>query len=64
MKQQILSQFPWMQLSSLALVIFFAFFLALLVITNLKLQKKIHAQASQLPLEEGQLSKESHHVGA
>jgi cbb3-type cytochrome oxidase subunit 3 len=61
-KQQILTQFPWMGLSSLALVIFFSFFVALLVITNLKPQKKIQERASQLPLEEGE--KESHHVRA
>jgi|GEM_PF-4897689 len=53
MMQQILTKFPFLHLSTIALMIFFLFFVALLVIVNTKSQKQIQKRASALPLEDG-----------
>lgn len=53
MKQLILSKFPWPVLPTIALVIFFVFFVALFVITHVRSRTPLYARASALPLEEG-----------
>lgn len=55
MKQEILIKFPWLSLSSLALVIFFSFFVALLFIINSRSQKKVHEVAERIPMNEAEL---------
>lgn len=62
MMQSVLTQFPWLSLSSVALLIFFLFFVALLIIVNLKPQKTIFRRASMLPLDEPTLVTEDSHV--
>lgn len=54
MKQQILTLFPWTWLPSLALLIFFAFFIGLLIRVNLKSQQSIFSTAATLPLDDGE----------
>lgn len=54
MKAEILRQFPWPLLPTIALLIFFTFFMALIAILSMKrIQPLLHA-ASLLPLAEGQ----------
>jgi hypothetical protein len=52
MMQTVLKQFPWMNLTSLALLIFFGFFIALLVITGLKSERERHIEAALVPLDD------------
>ena len=56
MKQLVLAQFPWPVLPTMALIIFFVFFVALFVITHFRSRTPLYARASALPLEEGQQS--------
>lgn len=53
MKQQILTQFPWPWLPTIALVIFFTFFVLLIVNVCLKSNRKIFTAAEGLPLNDG-----------
>lgn len=61
--KEVLTHFPWLSLSSAGLLIFFAFFVALLVIVNLKPQQKIYKAAALLPLEDGDSTQELQNVG-
>lgn len=54
MKQEILTRFPWPWLPSLALLIFFIFFVGLVARLMLKSRKPILVRASRLPLEEAE----------
>lgn len=54
MKQEILTQFPWPWLPTLALLIFFSFFVILLFRVNSKNQREIINLAQQLPLNDGE----------
>lgn len=54
MKQMILTQFPWMWLSSMGLVIFFTFFVILIFRLNTQNQKQLHQFAQELPLQDGE----------
>lgn len=54
MKQVILTKFPWPVLPMIALCIFFAFFVLLLIRVSMKSQRPVFAKASELPLEEGE----------
>lgn len=58
MKQEILTKFPWLDLSTAALLIFFGFFVALLILINLKSQKKIYDDASFIPLNDPEILKQ------
>ena len=53
MKQLILTQFPWPWLPTLALVIFFTFFVGVIFISRLKSRQAIFNAASFLPLQDG-----------
>lgn len=53
MKQLILTQFPWPWLPSMALLIFFIFFVGLITIVTLRSRAGVYVQPSHLPLEEG-----------
>lgn len=59
MMQTVLKQFPWMNLTSGALLIFFCFFIALLVITSLKSEREHHAQAALIPLDDAPHAQET-----
>ena len=52
MMQTIVTQFPWLNLSTLALLIFFTFFIVLVVITGLNSQRAIQNEASLVPLND------------
>lgn len=52
MKQFILTQFPLTWMPVLALVIFFAFFVGLLIQVSLKARQPIFREASNVPLDE------------
>lgn len=54
MKQEILTQFPWPWLPTLALLIFFVFFVGLMIRVNLKSRNKIFIEAAALPLSDGE----------
>jgi hypothetical protein len=58
MKQVILTQFPWPWLPTFALLLFFAFFSALIVRVCLKSTKELYAEVEKIALEEGE-----RHVG-
>lgn len=53
MKQEILTLFPWMWLSKLALLIFFFFFVGLIIRVSLKSRKNLYHQLEQMPLNDG-----------
>ena len=53
MKQQILTQFPWPWLPTLALLIFFSFFVFLLFRISSQSQRRVFEAAEQLPLADG-----------
>jgi hypothetical protein len=59
MMQQIVTRFPMLGLSCVALLIFFTFFVLLIVMVNLKPQMTIQKRAAELPLEDGLLIQES-----
>lgn len=52
MKQEILTQFPWPWLPTLALMIFVTFFIGLLINVSLKSRRPIFDAAETLPLQE------------
>ena len=54
MKQEILTQFPWPWLPSLALLIFFAFFIGLVVRVSMKSRQHLFKAAEGLPLSDGE----------
>lgn len=54
MKQEILTRFPWPWLPSMALLIFFVFFIGLIVQLMIKSRQPLLARASRLPLEEAE----------
>lgn len=54
MKQEVLSQFPFPWLPTIALLIFFVFFVALLILLSTPSQKSLAAQAGILPLNDGE----------
>ena len=54
MKQDLLTHFPWPWLPSLALLIFFVFFLGLLFRVFSKREKPILAAAERLPFDDGE----------
>ena len=54
MKQEILTQFPWPWLPTLALLIFFIFFIGLLINVSMKSRRPIFDAAETLPLQEAQ----------
>ncbi len=54
MKQLILTQFPWPWLSTLALMIFFVFFIGLIVRVNQKSRAPIFKESEVLPLSDGE----------
>ncbi len=56
MKQEILTRFPWPWLPSIALLIFFVFFLGLLVRLSMKSQVSALNRAERLPLEDGEFN--------
>lgn len=62
MMQKALSQFPWPSLSSAALLLFFAFFVALLALVNMKSQESVYFRAARLPLHEGDSIQENEHA--
>jgi cbb3-type cytochrome oxidase subunit 3 len=53
MKQEILTRFPWPCLPTLALLLFFSFFVLLLFRVNSKKQKAEFELAGTLPLGDG-----------
>ena len=55
MKQEVLTRFPWPWLPSLALLIFFIFFLGLIVRLTMKSQVPTLNRAERLPLEDGDI---------
>ncbi len=54
MKQEILIQFPWPWLPTLALMIFFVFFVALIIRVGMKSRQHIFTAAESLPLQDGE----------
>lgn len=54
MKQEILTRFPWPWLPTLALVIFFTFFVTVLINVLMKSRRPIFDAAENLPLEDGE----------
>lgn len=54
MMQQVLTQFPWPWLPSLALVIFFVFFVLLIFRVRAESQKEILNSGASLPLHDGE----------
>jgi hypothetical protein len=55
MKQEILTRFPWPWLPSMALLIFFVFFLGLIVRLTMKSHAPVLQRAQTLPLEDGEI---------
>lgn len=53
MKQEILIHFPWPWLSTLALMIFFTFFIGLVARLTMKSRRRVFALAERLPLSDG-----------
>ena len=53
MSQYVLTKFPWPVLPSIALVLFFGFFVILIGIVSARSRRPIYDQASLLPLEDG-----------
>ena len=58
MKQDILTRFPWPWLPTLALVIFFLFFIGLIIQVSRKNNRKLFSMAEVLPLHDGERRKE------
>ena len=56
MTAETLAKFPWPSLPSLALIIFFLFFIGLFLITHFRARTPIYERASTLPLEEGEVN--------
>jgi len=54
MKQEILTQFPWPWLPTLALMIFVTFFIGLLINVSMKSRRKFFDAAATLPLQDAQ----------
>ncbi len=54
MKQEILTRFPWPWLPSLALLIFFIFFIGLIAQLMMTSRQPLLARQSKLPLEEAE----------
>jgi len=54
MKQDILTKFPWPWLPTLALVIFFSFFMILIIRVSMKSRQSLLQTASTLPLDDGE----------
>lgn len=53
MKQQILTLFPWPWLSSLALIIFFTFFVVMVFLVFANATKHLIKEGEVLPLQDG-----------
>jgi cbb3-type cytochrome oxidase subunit 3 len=54
MSQEILTRFPWPWLPTLALLIFFIFFVGLIIRVSLRSRCEIFNSAGQLPLQDGE----------
>lgn len=55
MKQMILTQFPWPWLPTLALLLFFGFFVGLLIHLNSRSVRSQCTDAATLPLKDGEI---------
>lgn len=54
MKQEILTRFPWPWLPTLALMIFFCFFVVLCFRTFSKSRRPVFAAAEKIPMNDGE----------